>query len=102
MEKSGHKGENGGKPYRLKLYIKGTTPLSSRAVVNIRRLCDEHLADRYNLEVVDVTSTPGLAKELQLIAVPTLIKEMPLPQRRFVGDMSATDRLFSGLGLERA
>jgi circadian clock protein KaiB len=86
--------------YRLKLYVTGTTPISSRAVVNIRKLCEDYLKDSCDLEIIDVTTTPGLAKDIQLIAVPTLVKELPPPERRFIGDMSATERLVTGLGLK--
>lgn len=86
--------------YRFKLYITGTTPVSSRAIVNVRKFCEDYLPDTCDLEIIDVLRTPGLAKELQLIAVPTLVKELPLPERRFIGDMSATERLLAGLGLK--
>src|SRR5688572_17757897 len=85
--------------YLLKLYIVGTTPRSSRAIVNIRKICDEHLAGRYDLEVVDVLRNPALAAGEQIIAAPTLIKKLPLPLRRFIGDMSETDRILLGLDL---
>jgi circadian clock protein KaiB len=98
MSDQGGKTDNG--RYRLKLYVTGTTPVSSRAVVNIRKLCEDYLPEACDLEVIDVSITPGLAKEMQLIAVPTLVREWPLPERRFIGDMSATERLISGLGLK--
>ena len=85
--------------YQLRLLITGTTPLSSRAIVNIRRLCEEHLAGRYQLEVVDIARNPAAATQNQVVAAPTLIKSLPLPVRRFIGDMSRTDRLLLGLGL---
>jgi circadian clock protein KaiB len=85
--------------YLLKLYIVGTTPRSNRAIVNIRKICDEHLAGRYELEVVDVLRNPALAAGEQIIAAPTLIKKLPLPLRRFIGDMSQTERILLGLDL---
>lgn len=85
--------------YVLKLYIVGTTPRSSRAIVNIRKICDEHLAGRYELEVVDVLKNPALAAGEQIVAAPTLIKKLPLPLRRFIGDMSETERILLGLDL---
>ena len=88
--------------YILKLYITGTTPSSSRAVVNIRKLCEEYLGDRFELEVIDIRSKPELAKDQQLVAAPTLIKSLPLPIRRFIGDMSETERLVIGLELDEA
>jgi circadian clock protein KaiB len=100
MEDQGGKQESDNGRYRLKLYVTGTTPVSSRAVVNVRRFCEEYLPDCHDLEIIDVLRTPGLAKEMQLIAVPTLIKELPLPERRFIGDMSATERLVTGLQIK--
>jgi circadian clock protein KaiB len=85
--------------YLLRLYVVGTTPRSSRAIVNIRKICDEHLAGRYELEVVDVLQNPALAAGEQIVAAPTLIKKLPLPLRRFIGDMSETERILLGLDL---
>jgi circadian clock protein KaiB len=87
--------------YVLRLYIIGTTPQSMRAVANIRRICDEHLEDRYELEVVDLSRRPTLAEGEQIIATPTLIKKLPLPLRRFIGDLSQTDRILLGLDLNK-
>ena len=86
--------------YRLKLFITGTTPVSGKAVSNVRKLCENYLPQRFDLEVIDVAKKPELAKENQLIGVPTLIKEMPLPVKRFLGDMSSTEKLLTGLGLK--
>ena len=85
--------------YVLRLYIIGTTPQSTRAVSNIRKICEEHLEGRYKLEVVDISNHPTLAQGEQIIAAPTLIKVLPLPLRRFIGDMSQTDRILLGLDL---
>jgi circadian clock protein KaiB len=101
MEEQGGNSKNDKSRYRLKLYITGTTPVSSRAVVNVRRLCEEYLPDLCDLEIIDVFQNPALAKEVELIAVPTLVKEWPLPVRRFIGDMSRTDRLVAGMDLKR-
>lgn len=87
--------------YLLRLYIIGTTPLSMRAIVSIRKICAEHLHGRYELEVVDISQHPSLAKDEQIIAVPTLIKKLPLPVRRFIGDMSQTERILIGLDLRK-
>src|SRR5256885_13833829 len=78
--------------YCLRLYVTGTTPKSIRAITNIKRICEEHLKGRYTLEVVDLYQQPILAKGEQIIADPTLIKSMPLPLRKFIGDMANTDR----------
>lgn len=85
--------------HRLRLYVVGTTPSSSRAIVNVRKLCEEHLANSYELEVVDLSLDPSVATLAQIVAAPTLVKELPPPERRFIGDMSDTPRLLSGLGL---
>jgi circadian clock protein KaiB len=88
--------------YVLRLYVTGTTPSSTRAIVNIRRLCEEHLRGRYELEVIDITQHPTLVAGEQILAAPTLIKKLPLPLRRFVGDMSQTERILLGLDLRPA
>ena len=88
--------------YVLRLYVAGTTPRSARAVVNVRRICDEHLAGQYDLEVIDVLRHPEKAVEGQVLAAPTLVKHLPLPIRRFIGDMSKTERLLAGLGIRAA
>ena len=86
--------------YVLHLYIAGTTPSSSRSVETLRAICDEHLQGRYELEVVDVFQQPVLAKDEQIIAVPTLIKKLPAPLRRIVGDLSNEQRVLVGLNLK--
>ncbi len=85
--------------YVLRLYITGSTPRSIRALSNIRRICNEHLAGHYDLEVIDIAEHPTLAEGEQIIAAPTLIKHLPLPVRRFIGDMSQTERILLGLDL---
>lgn len=85
--------------YVLRLYVTGTTPNSMRALVNIREICEEYLLGRYELEVVDVSRNPTLAEGEQIIAAPTLIRKLPLPLRRFIGDMSQTERILLGLDL---
>jgi circadian clock protein KaiB len=85
--------------YLLQLYIAGTSARSARAIVNIRRICEEHLGEDYELEVIDIARQPALARREQLVAAPTLIKQSPPPVQRFVGDMSQTDRIVHGLDL---
>ncbi len=85
--------------YVLRLYITGSTPHSVRAIVNIRKICEEHLQGRYELEIVDIAQHPTLAEGEQIIAAPTLIKKLPLPLRRFIGDMSHTEKILLGLDL---
>ncbi len=85
--------------YILKLYITGMTPRSTKAIVNIRRICEEHLKGRYELEIIDIFQQPVLAMGEQIIAAPTLIKKLPFPLRKFIGDMSNTERILIGLDL---
>ena len=88
--------------YVLRLYIAGLTPRSMLAIQNIRKLCEEHLEGRYDLQVIDVYQHPVLAEGEQIIAAPTLIKQLPLPLRRFIGDMSNTERILVGMDLRTA
>jgi circadian clock protein KaiB len=88
--------------YVLRLYVTGATQHSARAIVNIRKICEEHLQGRYDLEVIDICQHPTLAEGEQIIAAPTLIKQLPLPLRRFIGDMSQTERILVGLDLRKA
>jgi len=85
--------------YVLRLYVTGASGLSARAILNIKRICEQHLAGRYTLEVIDVCQQPGRAKGEQIIAAPTLIKHLPLPLRRFIGDMSRKEKILLGLDL---
>ena len=85
--------------YILKLYITGLTSRSSRAIENVRAFCQKHLHGRYDLQVIDVYQQPALASSEQLLAVPTLIKKLPLPLRRLIGDMSDESRILAGLNL---
>ena len=87
--------------YVLRLYVTGRTRNSERAIVNIRKICEEHLQGRYDLEIVDISQHPTLAEGEQIIAVPTLIKKLPLPLRRFIGDMSQSERILLGLDLRK-
>jgi circadian clock protein KaiB len=75
------------------LYLAGNTPASARAIVNTRRFCEEHLENGYDLEIIDISLHPERVREAQIIAAPTLVKKLPLPERRVIGDMSKTDRL---------
>src|SRR6185436_20667071 len=88
--------------YVLRLYVTGTTRNSTRAIVNIREVCETHLKGRYELEVIDIAQHPTLAEGEQIIAAPTLVRKLPLPLRRFIGDMSHTDRILLGLDLRSA
>jgi circadian clock protein KaiB len=85
--------------YVLRLYVAGLTPRSQMAIKNIKKICEEHLNGRYDLEVIDVYQKPVLAKGEQIIAAPTLIRKLPLPLRRFIGDLSDSERILLGLDL---
>ena len=85
--------------YLLRLYVSGSTLKSSLAIENIKRVCEQHLKGRYELEVVDIFQQAKLARDEQIVAVPTLIKRLPLPLRRLVGDMSNLKKVLFGLDL---
>jgi circadian clock protein KaiB len=88
--------------YILRLYVSGMTSRATAAIQNIQNICEQHLPGRYELEIIDVYQQPTLAKGEQIIAAPTLIKKLPLPLRRFIGDMSKTDKILLGLDLRPA
>jgi circadian clock protein KaiB len=85
--------------YILRLYVAGNTEKSVRAILNLRRVCEIHLKNRFLLEVIDIYQYPEEAKSAQIIATPTLIKLLPLPIRRIIGDLSESDRVLLGLNL---
>jgi circadian clock protein KaiB len=85
--------------YTLRLYVTGFSPRSMRAISNTRRICEKYLNGRYDLELVDIAQHQDRAGSEQIIAAPTLIKTSPLPIRRFIGDMSQTERILAGLGI---
>jgi circadian clock protein KaiB len=87
--------------YILKLYLAGQSPKSVNAVVNIKRICEENLKGRYELDVIDLYQQPQLAQGEQIIALPTLIRKIPAPLRRIIGDMSNTERVLVGLDIRR-
>jgi circadian clock protein KaiB len=87
--------------YTLRLYITGMTPRSQRAIENIKEIFETHLSGRYDLEVIDIYQQPERAKEAQILAAPTLIKQLPLPVQKLIGDMSDTDRVLIGLGIQK-
>jgi circadian clock protein KaiB len=85
--------------YILRLYVTGSTPRSLKAVYNLRKICEEHLSNDYDLEVIDIYEHPNAAREEQIIAVPTLVKRLPRPLRKFVGDLSNTQKILIGLDI---
>jgi circadian clock protein KaiB len=86
--------------WNLRLYIAGQTPKSVTALANLKRICDEHLAGRYSIEVVDLLKNPQLARGDQILAIPTLIRKLPEPLKRIIGDLSNTERALVGLDLK--
>lgn len=85
--------------YELRLYVAGKTPKSVAAFNNLKRLCEEHLADRYRIEVVDLLVNPQLAQGDQILAIPTLVRKLPEPIKKIIGDLSNTERTLVGLDL---
>ena len=84
----------------LRLYVTGMTPRSTRAISAVRSVCEEFLAGRYDLQIIDVYQQPALIRDEQIFATPTLVKKGPEPERRMIGDMSDRARLIAGLGLQ--
>ena len=91
-----------GSHHILRLYVAGLTPRSQEAIRTITAICEEHLGGRYDLEVIDIYQNPALAKGEQIIAVPTLIKKLPLPLRRFIGSMADMEKILVGLDLRNS
>jgi len=92
-------GGSQGETWDLRLYVTGHSPVCQRAAENLRRACEEHLPGRYQIEVVDLLENPRLAAADQILAVPTVVRKLPSPIRKIVGDLSDTDRLLVGLQL---
>jgi circadian clock protein KaiB len=91
--------QQGKEKYLLRLYVTGMTPRSTEAIQNIKEICEKHLKGRYDLEVIDIYQQPSLAQGEQIIATPTLIKKLPLPLRKFIGNLADTERIILGLDL---
>lgn len=87
--------------YVLRLYVTGMTPHSMRAIDDVKKLCEQHLHGQYELEVIDLYQTPQLGEVEKIVATPTLIKKLPLPLRRVMGDMSQTERVLIGLDIKK-
>ena len=83
--------------WRLRLYVAGQTPKSITALANLKRLCESHLAGRYRIEVVDLLSRPHLARRDDIVVVPTLVRQLPTPIRKIIGDLSNVERVLVGL-----
>ena len=87
------------KVWNLRLYIAGDSPRSRTALQNLERMCERHLAGRYKIEVIDLVKTPELAKAHQILAIPTLVRKVPEPMRKILGDLSNTERVLIGFDL---
>jgi circadian clock protein KaiB len=90
-----------GAEWKLRLYVAGQTPKSLTAFANLKRICEEHLSGRYQIEVVDLLKQPELAQMDQIIALPTLVRKLPEPIKRIVGDLSNSERVVVGMNLEK-
>lgn len=88
-----------GRTYRLRLYVAGQTPKSLAAFANLKKICEEHLAGRYTIEVVDLLENPRLAAGDQIFAIPTLVRRLPQPIKKIIGDLSNTERVLVGLDI---
>lgn len=87
------------KNYELRLYVAGQTPKSLTAFANLKRICDEHLAGQYHIEVIDLLKQPQLASGDQILAIPTLVRKLPQPIKKIIGDLSNTERVLVGLDI---
>src|SRR5215510_7074312 len=87
--------------WELRLYTAGQTPRSLAAIKNLKKVCEEHLAGRYEIEVIDLLKNPRLAKDDQIVAIPTLVRKLPDPVRKIIGDLSDTERTLVGLQLRQ-
>ncbi len=96
-----HANPGGEEKYILRLYVTGLTTKSTTAIESIKRICEEYLKGRYELEVIDIYQQPGRAREAEVIAIPTLIKQLPLPLRKLIGDMSNEERVIVELDLHK-
>ena len=92
-------GKSSSPKWELKLYVAGQTAKSLQAFANLKRICEEHLAGEYHIEVVDLLKNPQLAKGDQILAIPTLVRKLPEPVRKIIGDLSNTERVLVGLDL---
>lgn len=95
------KPEDGMDFWQLRLYVAGQTTRSLAAFANLKRICEEHLAGRYRIEIIDLLENPTLAKGDQILAIPTLVRKLPEPVRKIIGDLSNTERVLVGLDLRR-
>jgi len=95
-------GANGHPIWRLRLYVAGETPRSIAAIENLRRICEDYMGTRYEIEVVDLVKNPGLARDDQVLAIPTLVRQLPAPAKKIIGDLSNVERVLVGLDVLKA
>lgn len=86
-----------GKVWELRLYVAGQTPKSVKAFANLKEICEEHLAGQYRIEVIDLAANPRMAQQDQIVAIPTLVRKLPKPMRKIIGDLANTERVLVGL-----
>ena len=86
--------------YNLHLYVAGQTPKSIAAIANLKKICEQHLSGRYDIEVIDLMKNPALAQQHQIIAIPTLIRQLPEPLKRIIGDLSNSEKVLIGLDIQ--
>ncbi|MDZ8188068.1 MAG: circadian clock KaiB family protein [Nostoc sp. ChiSLP02] len=91
----------GSETWQLRLYVAGHTPKSVTAFANLKKLCEEHLQGQYEIEVIDLLQNPGLAKQDQILAIPTLVRKLPQPIRQIIGDLSNQEKVLLGLDLRK-
>ena len=101
-EAGARRGASTGTTWKLRLYVAGQTPRSVAAIANLEKICRQHLAGRYEVEVVDLLKNPKLARDHQILAVPTLVRQIPAPARKIIGDLSNVERVLVGLELRPA
>ena len=102
LKEIGEQKESASETWQLRLYVAGQTPRSVAAFANLKRICEEHLAGRYDIEVVDLVKHPQLAAGDQILAIPTLVRKLPQPLRKIVGDLRDTERALVGLQIRSA
>ena len=88
------------KSWNLRLYIAGQTPKSITALTNLKKICEQHLANQYNIEIIDLVRHPGLARKDQILAIPTLVRRLPPPLKKIIGDLSNSEKVLLGLDME--
>lgn len=98
-QRAATKGSKKEKEWELRLYVAGQTPKSMAAFANLKKICEEHLAGEYRIEVIDLVKNPQLASGDQILAIPTLVRKLPQPIRKIIGDLSNTERVLVGLDI---